>query len=453
MFQSINPYNQELLAEYPLQATIEVENALIAATKAFRHWKDQTFEQRAALLRRVSALLLAQKEQLATLITQEMGKPISQSIGEIEKSAWVCDYYAEHGASLLQSEATPIESAAKSVIHYHPLGAVLLIMPWNFPFWQVFRCAAPILMAGNVVLLKHAPNVCGCSLAIARIFREAGAEEGMLQSLVMDVALVPKLIQHPVIRGVSLTGSVRAGSAVAALAGQHLKKTVLELGGSDACIVLADADVEQAAKVAVASRMINTGQTCIAAKRFIVQAPVAEVFMEAVRREFAALVMGDPLDKATTIGVMARLDLAETLQQQVQHSIEKGAKVAISGGHQTGTNAFAPMLLTDIPPHSPAYSEELFGPVASLWVVDDELEATLIANDTPFGLGASIWSKDAERAQRLARELHAGVVAINQLVRSDPRLPFGGMKQSGIGRELGAMGIKEFVNVQSVFAD
>lgn len=454
MFLSVNPYTGERVGEYAKQSAAEVEHALVMAAKAWRHQAAAPIALRCQVLSRAAALLRSERQALAKLVTQEMGKPIRQALAEVDKCAWVCDYYAEQAERLLQPEAVPIEGAAGSGIYYQPLGAVLLIMPWNFPLWQVFRCAAPLMAAGNTVLLKHAPNVMGCALAVQDLLLRAGAEPGVFAALMVDTDTVPAILKNRTIVGVSLTGSTGAGAAVAELAGRHLKKVVLELGGSDAFIVLDDADVPAAATAAVASRMQNTGQTCIAAKRFIVQQSIASDFCEAVKQEYARLRLGDPMLPETDLSVLARPDLAQTLQRQVQASVQRGAQLLVGGGLQGDhPSRFAPVLLAQAPKHSPAYEEELFGPVATVWSVEDDTEALLLADDTPFGLGASVWSSDAERARRLALQLRAGVVAVNQSVRSDPRLPFGGVGDSGIGRELGSAGIREFTLIKTLFGN
>lgn len=452
MFASTNPYTQNHLADYPLLDDKGIENALASSALAFQTWRNTTLQQRADLLYRVADLMLQKRDALATLMCQEMGKPISQALPEIEKSAWVCQYYAQN-THLLLPDAVPIDGAEHSKVVYQPLGAILLIMPWNFPFWQVFRCAAPVLLAGNSILLKHAPNVGGCALAIEQLFKEAQAPDGLFQNLFIGTDSVPRLLQNPVVQGVSLTGSVQAGAAVGALAGQNLKKAVLELGGSDAFVVLEDADLQKAVETALFSRLQNNGQTCIAAKRFILLPKIADDFLQLLLAGIKKWTLGNPLHTDTKIGPMARPDLVQSLQNQVNETIAQGANALLQGGHVAGSQFFSPTVLTHIPATAPAYSQELFGPVFSVFMAQNEQEALHIANDTVFGLGASIWSKDTEKAHRWALQLQSGVVAVNQLVRSDPRFPFGGIKQSGIGRELGSIGLKEFTNIKTIFAD
>jgi len=449
LFQTTNPVNNHKLQAYQKESEEGLSSALLRADESFVTWRSLSFSERAVFFYKIEELLQKNAEEYAQMITQEMGKPITQSKSEIEKSAWVCRYYATHAEAFLQPQSIEADYT-KSYVAYQPLGAILQIMPWNFPFWQVFRFSVPALMAGNVTVLKHAPNVLGCARLIEDIFQQAGVPKGVFQQLVIDVEQVPEVISHPAIQGVALTGSVRAGSAVGALAGQHIKQLVLELGGSDAFVVLEDADLPQAAKVAVRSRMNNSGQTCISAKRFIVEESVAEAFKQLVKKEIAQLNIGAPLDPATNISAMARPDLAEALQKQVDKSIEMGAVSEIGGGRQGDTNYFHPMLLSNIQKGMPAYDEELFGPVIAFFTVANEEEAIALANDSIFGLGATVWSQDIEKAESVALQIEVGAVAINKVMSSDPRIPFGGIKQSGIGRELGKDGIFEFVNVKSI---
>ena len=402
-------------------------------------------------MKKAAAILRERKPDLAQLMAAEMGKPLKQGTAEVEKCAWVCDYYAASAEAHLAPEVVKTE-AARSYVAFEPLGVVLAIMPWNFPFWQVFRFAAPSLMAGNVGVLKHASNVPGCALAIQEIFLQAGFPEGAFRTLLIGSEHVKGLIENPHVRAVTLTGSTPAGKAVAAQAGGVLKKTVLELGGSDAYLVLEDADLETAAETCVNSRLINAGQSCIAAKRFIVVEPVFDAFTA----RFVALMrgkkMGDPLADGTDLGPQARHDLRDGLHKQVLASIEQGATLLLGGTIPPGAGAYyPPTVLTDVKPGMPAYEEELFGPVAALLRAKDEADAVRIANDSVFGLGAAVFTRDTARGERVARAIEAGATFVNSLVASDPRLPFGGIKESGYGRELGVFGIREFVNVKTVY--
>ncbi len=414
-------------------------------------WRATGFGGRAALMKQAAAILRDRKHDLAQLMAAEMGKPLKQGAAEAEKCAWVCDYYAANAEAHLAPEAVKTE-AAVSYVAFEPLGVVLAIMPWNFPFWQVFRFAAPALMAGNVGVLKHASNVPGCALAIQEIFLHAGFPDGAFRTLLIGSRQVQELIEHPHVRAVTLTGSTPAGKAVAAQAGAVLKKTVLELGGSDAYIVLEDADLDAAAETCVNSRLINAGQSCIAAKRFIVVEPVYDAFTA----RFVALMrgkkMGDPFADDTDIGPQARHDLRDGLHKQVLASLERGATLLLGGAIPPGEGAYyPPTVLTDVTPGMPAYEEELFGPVAAVLRAKDAADAVRIANDSVFGLGAAVFTKDTARGERVARTLEAGATFVNGLVASDPRLPFGGIKESGYGRELGVFGIREFVNVKTVY--
>ena len=400
----------------------------------------------------MAARLRDQRRRYAELITQEMGKPIKQAEAEIEKCAWNCEFYAEHAESILASEA--IESdATESYVEFPPLGPVLAVMPWNFPFWQLFRFAAPALMAGNVALLKHASNVPGCALAIEDAFRAAGLPDSVFRTLLVGGERVAALVDDPRVVAVTLTGSDATGSKVGAASGRALKPAVLELGGSDPFIVLADADVETAAATAVAARNQNAGQSCIAAKRFIVDESVAEEFIDRFAAGVAALTVGDPMDPTTDVGPMARKDLRDGLDAQVRASVAAGAEVRAGGDRPDGEAGFyySPTVLTRVGREMRVWREETFGPVAAVITCTDEGEALDLANETPFGLGASLWTADTDRGRRLARDIEAGSVFINGMVASDPRLPFGGVKRSGYGRELSAYGIKEFVNIQTVW--
>ena len=448
--RAVNPATEEPAEAYPDHDPAQVKEILHRAADSFRIWRQMPIEQRAMHMRQAAAVLRRRAGEFAQLMTREMGKPIAQSEGEIEKCAVGCDFYAGHAAEYLTPESIASD-AGKSYVRFDPLGAVLAIMPWNFPFWQVFRFAAPALMAGNVGVLKHAPNVPGCAKAIEEVFAEAGFAAGVFTSLFVDVAAVEEIINDRAIAAVTLTGSGRAGSTVAAQAGRALKKCVLELGGSDPFIVLPDVDLEATAKAAASARCINTGQSCIAAKRFIV-VQHAEAFAKHMASAMAEMKVGDPLDRSVAIGPLARLDLLETLESQVQRSIAAGAK-PMTGGHRlTGKGFFyAPTLLTDVRPGMAAFDEETFGPVAAVIAAKDVQEAIQLANQTQYGLGASIWTSDIDQAEQIAARIEAGCVFISGPVKSDPRLPFGGVKQSGFGRELSRQGIHEFVNVKTVW--
>jgi len=447
-FKSINPYTEEVLGEFPVQQDKELLSKISLAEKAFTHWKDTHISQRAELFRTLGRHLLAHRDSFARTITMEMGKPIEQAKAEVEKCAWLCDYYAESGEEFLLPEEMPSD-AIRSYVRFDPLGGILGIMPWNYPFWQVFRYAVPTLMAGNVTLLKHAPNVPQVADQLEQLFLESGFHEGIFQSLYMYVSDVPDLIAHPFIQGVTLTGSNKAGASVAAIAGKHIKKTVLELGGSDAFIVLSDADLSKAAQIAVKARMQNTGQSCIAAKRFIVEEAILDEFTELVLQEIEQLQLGDPLLPSTTLGPMARQDLAQQLERQMQATQGQGGQL-LTGGQFEGCKV-KPILMSNINADMTAFQEETFGPLAAIVPAKDEKEVLRLANDSKYGLGASIWTQDLEHAQRLAASIDAGCVFINDMVKSDPRLPFGGIKQSGYGRELAKYGIREFVNAKTVW--
>jgi succinate-semialdehyde dehydrogenase / glutarate-semialdehyde dehydrogenase len=448
MFRSINPYDQKLIAEYPEDDQKAIDRKIQSAVKTFGHWKKESFQRRSELMKVAAKVLRGNQEHYARMISLEMGKVIAESRAEVEKCANGCDYFAEQAEPFLRDQLIKTE-ASKSLVAFQPLGPVLAIMPWNFPFWQVFRFAAPALMAGNVGLLKHAGNVSQCSLAIESVFREAGFPEGTFQSLLVDSKKVADIVARDEVAAVTLTGSEYAGTQVASAAGKNLKKTVLELGGSDPFIVLNDADLELAAKVATQSRMQNAGQSCIAAKRFIVEASIKDDFTARFKKNIEALRQGDPFDNATTTGPMARLDLAEDVEKQMKTSLQRGA-ILLTGGNRDRCN-FKPALLDNVQPGSPAYDEEVFGPVAALITVKNEREAIEVANDHRYGLGASVWTKDKERGEHVARQIETGSVFVNSLMRSDQRLPFGGIKKSGYGRELSELGIKEFVNAKTVY--
>lgn len=449
--QSINPAKGEVLKTFAYHSPAEIEDRLAKADKAFRSWRQTSLVHRAGLMNQVASLLDQQAAAYARTITLEMGKPIQQALAEVKKCADACRYYASEAENFLADEILSTE-AAKSFISFEPLGAVLAIMPWNFPYWQVFRFAAPAIMAGNVALLKHASNVPQCALDLESIFRQAGFPEGVFTTLLASTEQIDGLIGDDRIAAVTLTGSEGAGAQVAAAAGRAIKKTVLELGGSDPFLVLADADLPKAVETAVNSRLINTGQSCIAAKRFLVEEAVAEDFLSQMKALMAAKQTGDPLSGSCDFGPLARRDLAQSLQKQVNDSVARGARIYLDGGHRDTASAyFYPMILTDIRPGMPAYEEELFGPVALVFVVKDVEEAIRIANDHRYGLGATIFSRDLQKAAQVARRIESGQVFINALVHSTPALPFGGVKKSGYGRELSYLGIREFLNQKSIF--
>lgn len=450
---SVNPATGELIATFPLLTKDQLEKKITKSQHSFETWKTSSFSKRRTLLNKVAMLLRKNKEHYATIITQEMGKTIKESLSEVEKCAWVCEYYAEQTETLLKKEVIKTQ-AKESYILFPPLGIIFIIMPWNFPFWQVFRAAAPALMAGNTMLLKHASNVPQSSQLIEKIFKEAGYAEGIFQNLLLDSSMSGMVIDDPRVRSVSLTGSEQAGSRVASMAGTALKKSVLELGGSDPFIVLSDADVKKAALVATSARLIVSGQSCIAAKRFIIQKTVAYAFIAEFKRLFAEKKMGDPLLYTTDIGSLANRQIMDEIDRQVSKSVKMGARIIIGGKKIPGKGFYyLPTILTNVTSHMPIYSEETFGPVAAVIIVDDDDEAIRVANDTKFGLGASVWTKDKKRASRFIEELEVGSVFINSMVKSDPRLPFGGTKASGYGRELSSYGLKEFVNIKTVVVE
>ncbi len=449
---STNPATGQVLAEYPAMSPAEIKQAIAAADRAFLHWRGTSFAERATLVRALAGLLRERAGVLALAMAQEMGKPITAGRAEIEKCAWGCEYYADHAEEFLADQLVETD-AARSYVTHQPLGVVLAIMPWNFPFWQVLRFAAPTLMAGNVAVLKHAGNVTGCALAIEALFREAGFPHGVFTTLLADGAQARAAIRHPKVRAVSLTGSTLAGREVARVAGARLKKTVLELGGSDPYLILEDADLAQAAATCAKARLVNSGQSCIAAKRFIVVAPVREEFERLLVAQMAAARMGDPLDPVTEVGPQARHDLRDALHDQVTRSIAKGARLLLGGQVPEGPGAYyPPTVLTSVAKGMPAWGEELFGPVAAVIPARNERAAIQIANSSVFGLGAAVFTLDRDRGERIAAlELEAGSCFVNTFVRSDPRLPFGGIKESGYGRELGRAGILEFVNQKTVY--
>jgi succinate-semialdehyde dehydrogenase/glutarate-semialdehyde dehydrogenase len=448
MFQSINPFDQSLIGEFKPDDDATINKKISTASQTCRSWRKEKFSTRGALMKRAGEVLRANKDEYAQVISREMGKVLKESKGEIEKCADACDYYAAHAEEFLKDVAISTD-ASKSMIAYQPLGVVLAIMPWNFPFWQVFRFAVPSLMAGNVGLLKHAGNVSQCALLIEKIFMEAGFPQGAFQALLVESKNVERIIAHDDVAAVTLTGSEFAGTQVAAAAGKNLKKTVLELGGSDPFIVLEDADLPLAAKIATQSRMQNAGQSCIAAKRFIVMRSVQEAFVDMFKKNVEDLRQGNQLLDNTTTGPLARLDLAEDLEKQMRKSISSGAKL-ITGGGRTGAN-FQPAILDNVSPGMPAFDEEMFGPIAAIVSVENEAQAIEMANKHRYGLGASVWTKDSARGEKVARQIESGCVFVNSLMRSDQRLPFGGIKKSGYGRELSELGIKEFMNAKTIY--
>ncbi len=450
-FRSVNPATGETVATFPTTTPTELERALESAQSAFVDWSSRSFERRAEPLRRAATLLRERSGTLAERMAIEMGKPLSQGAGEVEKCAFACEYFADHAEAFLADEPAATEERAYTA--YRPLGAVLAIMPWNFPHWQAFRFLAPTLMAGNVGLLKHAENVPASAEDLISIVRDAGFPEGVFQNIRLPVESIAALIARPEVRAVTLTGSTRAGRSVAAAAGSALKKCVLELGGSDPYLVLADADLDLAANQCVTSRLINSGQSCIAAKRFIVVESVRKEFTERVVEAMGKKRWGDPIaDPSCDLGPMAREDLRDELHSQVERSVAAGSRLLLGGHVPDGPGWFyPPTVLSEVVPASPAYHEETFGPVASILTAQDESDAIRIANDTAFGLGAAVFTKDVARGERIARdELEAGCCFVNSFVKSDPRLPFGGIRESGFGRELARHGIHEFVNVKSV---
>ncbi|HKW68960.1 MAG TPA: NAD-dependent succinate-semialdehyde dehydrogenase [Candidatus Dormibacteraeota bacterium] len=451
MLKSIDPATGRELASFPEAGEAEIDAVLERAWASRHPWRDAGLEMRTDLMRSVAGVLRADKARYAALLTSEMGKPIVEAEAEIEKCAWTANWFAENGVRLLADE--PAESTAtESYVRFQPLGVILAVMPWNFPFWQAFRAGLPALTAGNVMLLKHSSNVPQSALAIEEVFREAGVPDGVFQTLLIGSAAVERLISDRRVAGVTLTGSEHAGARVAEAAGRALKKSVLELGGSDPFIVLADANVKTAAAVGCRARNQNNGQSCIAAKRFIVEEPVADEFERLFTDAVAALKVGNPMDRANQVGPLARGDLIDELERQVNESLRMGAR-AVTGGKRIQGDGFyfQPTVLTNVGPSMPAYREETFGPVAAVIRVKDAENALRVANDTNFGLGSNIWTGDVARGKRLAERVEAGLVFINGMVASDARLPFGGVKRSGYGRELSDYGIKEFTNIQTVW--
>lgn len=450
--QSVNPATGDTVKTYDAMDDQQVDGIIDAVHEASLAWQQTRFSERAALLTRAAAVLRKNKPDFAALMTEEMGKTLTSAEGEIEKCAWVCEYYAAHGEQFLAPEAIDSDASSSGIV-YRPLGTVLAVMPWNFPFWQVFRFAAPTLMAGNAGLLKHASNVSGCALAIESVFKQADGPDNLFRTLLIGSKQVNRVIENNKVHAVTLTGSTPAGRAVAAKAGEMLKKSVLELGGSDAYVVLEDADLDAAATTCVNSRLINAGQSCIAAKRFVVVKSVADEFTRRFVERMKSKTMGDPTRSDTDIGPQAREDLRDDLHRQVTDSLAKGATLLLGGEIPGGKGAFyPPTVLTNVKPGMPAYDEEMFGPVAAIITVENEDQAIAIANDSPFGLGAAVFTNDVQRGRRIAEDrLQAGACFVNELVKSDPRLPFGGIKDSGYGRELSYLGIREFVNAKTVY--
>jgi succinate-semialdehyde dehydrogenase/glutarate-semialdehyde dehydrogenase len=467
-----NPATGESLEPIPDDSEADVETALDRAVETFAEWTEVPIQKRQQLLAAAGAVLRDRTDDYAELMTKEMGKPIDAAVSEVEKCAWVCDYYAENAAEHLEDDHHASDPHAEAYVTYEPLGPILAVMPWNFPFWQVFRFAAPHLTSGNVGLLKHASNVPGCAEAIQEVFEEAGYPEGVFQSLIVGSDEIEPVIEDDRVRAVTLTGSARAGRAVGSTAGENLKKSVLELGGSDPFVVLDDADLEAAAETGALARTINSGQSCIAAKRFVVHTDVYDEFLGAFRDEMASLVVGDPTDEDTDVGPQAREGLMADLHEQVERTVEAGATVELggepldgespagespAGDSRTGESIdpdgfyYPPTILTDVPRDAAAACEEVFGPVAAVFEVEDEAEAVEVANDVHLGLGASVWTENLERGKRVAHRFEAGMTFVNELVKSDPRLPFGGVKDSGYGRELAEHGIEEFVNRKTVW--
>jgi succinate-semialdehyde dehydrogenase/glutarate-semialdehyde dehydrogenase len=450
-FRSVHPYDGRFLGSYEGLSKEQLSDKIRQTHSAFQQWKLTRFTERAQLMHAASGELLKNKKDYAESITLEMGKVIAESVAEIEKCAKVCAYYATNAEGFLKDE--PLTTPhGEAYIHHNPIGVVLAVMPWNFPFWQVFRFAAPTLMAGNACLLKHASNVPKCALDIQQVFVNAGFPENVFNTLLIGSSAVKEVIGHPLVGAVTLTGSEIAGKSVAGTAGSQIKKSVLELGGSDPFIVLKDADIKKAAEIGVKARMLNAGQSCIAAKRFILEKEIADEFTRYFIDGIEKLETGDPLEFDTTFATLARKDLAEELYQQVKKSIDLGAEVIYGKLPDKIDSAFFPaMILGNLKPGMPAYDEEMFGPVASFFVVDSEAEAVTIANDSPFGLGGSLWTKNIEKARNLASKVESGAVYINQMMFSDPTVPFGGIKISGYGRELSLLGIREFTNQKTVW--
>ena len=451
MQTSINPATGEVIQTYPDHTPEQVQQIIAQSHECFLKWRRVSIPERSAALKKVHAVIMANKAKYGRIISEEMGKTLKEAVTEVEKCASAANYFAEHGPKILADEHIVTEYS-KSYVSFQPLGIIFGVMPWNFPFWQVLRFALPSLMAGNVGILKHASNTPACALAIESIFKEAGLPENAFRSLLIPGSRVEEVISNPNIVAVTLTGSTPAGKSVAALAGKYLKKTVLELGGSDAYLILEDADIDHAVKTISASRMLNCGQSCVSAKRLIVHESLKERFERGIVEIFSKQKLGNPLDDTTNVGPMSRADLRDELHEQVQRSIAAGAKCLLGGKVPEGKGAFYPLtVLSDVKKGTPAYTEEMFGPVAVIIPAKDEQDAIAIGNDSVFGLGGAVFSKDVARAERIAREwMESGACFVNMMVRSDPRLPFGGIKESGYGRELSAYGMREFVNIKTI---
>ncbi|MGE5423854.1 MAG: NAD-dependent succinate-semialdehyde dehydrogenase [Syntrophothermus sp.] len=449
--KSINPATGKLISEYMEHASCDIPVIIDRTHADWKKWRETSIAERSAKMKAAAGVLRANKEKYARLITDEMGKIISESLSEVEKCAAGCDFYAVHAEEMLRDMIIPSD-AERSLVVFQPLGIILAVMPWNFPFWQVFRFAAPALMAGNAAVMKHASNVPGCALAIEEVFREAGFPENIFRTLMIPSSEVIRAIENPLVAAVTLTGSEAAGSHVASAAAKLIKKAVLELGGSDPFIVLDDVDMEKAVKTAVTARMINQGQSCIAAKRFIVVKQNVNGFEEKIREALSELKIGDPADPETRVGPLSRQDLVNDIDEQVKTSVKMGAKLVL-GGKRMDREGFyyLPTILSNVKKKMPVYFEETFGPVVAIIPVKDEKEAIEVANDSAFGLGGSVWTTDLERGERVARQIETGAVFVNGLTKSDPRLPFGGIKRSGYGRELSEFGIREFVNIKTIW--
>jgi len=451
MIETIDPATGELLERIPLMGAAEIDAKLEAAARCAPSWRLRSFGERAVILQTVASLMRAQRDSLAVTAVREMGKPIAQARAEVEKCARGLEYFAEHGAAMLQAQ-TADSSAKRSYVAFRPLGVLMAIMPWNFPYWQVVRAAAPAMMAGNTMVLKHAANTTRCALELERVFAEAGAPEGLFGVVVARGEGIDKLIADPRIAAVTLTGSERAGASVARAAGDALKKCVLELGGSDPFVVFSDADLESAAKTAVTARFQNNGESCIAAKRFIVEHGVYDEFLERFAQNAAAQVVGNPMEERVQIGPCAREDLRQSVHEQVSETLRAGARLVLGGKPLEGPGFFfEPTIVAEVVPGARMFDEEVFGPAAAVIRADDREHALALANASSFGLGSSLWTRDVAAAEDYAAQVEAGAVFINGMVASDPRLPFGGVKRSGYGRELSAFGIHEFVNIQTVW--
>ncbi len=449
IIKSINPYSQAVIAEHEVLTNAQLSQKIELSEKAFKNWRLTTFQERADKMQKLAHILRARKEELGLLITSEMGKIISEGVSEVEKSAGNCDFYAEHAEEMLKD--VYYNTPFKSMSVYDPSGAIFAVMPWNYPFWQVLRYAAPAIMAGNVTLLKHASNVIGCAKAIESAFLEAGFPEGVFQQVTISIGQVESIIASDIVSGITLTGSEMAGSSVASLAGKHIKKSVMELGGSDAFIILDDANIEKAATVATQSRMLNAGQACICAKRFIVTEKVADEFASVFASKIAQLRQGDPLQKGIDMGPLAKMEIADVLSLQLEKTMQQGAKVILGGGRENCN--FQPTLIDFVGSNTIAFQEETFGPLATITRAKNENDAINIANNHRYGLASAIWTENREKAYQLARRIEAGNVFVNSLVRSDSRIPFGGIKKSGYGRELAAIGMKEFMNMKSIIIE